>query len=148
VSKYCINHFNEKKRAKNYVLENEQVRKIAGRSSFIRGVCNRCALNLAKMKITVMPLENDCGERQKILMLFLGKVNNVKQVHTKSVEKVNEVKEILKDHYTNQDKVLSAFEEKTDKLINILQRLKTETRQIFESECERAITETDNLRET
>jgi len=117
ISKYCINH--PAKKSKQYVLESDQVKSISGESPFLRGLCNRCSINLIKNGITTIELEIDYGEREKILRTFLTKVHQTKNYVSNTFEEICSTKEIIEDHYIKQGKALELYEEKVDKIISI-----------------------------
>lgn len=135
------------KKSKYYILENEEVKRIAGPCPFLRGVCSKCAIKLAKCQIPTISLEIDFEERQKILNAFLNKVSDTKNVIIKATAGIDHAKSIIDQHYMQQYEVLNEYEAKVDKVMKILDKNKKEMRAILERESGSTLTALNNTHE-
>ena len=137
ISKFCINH--KSKKSKFYVLENDEVKRLAGVCNFLRGVCSKCAVRLAKNMIPTISLESDLEERQKILNIFLKKVYDLKDNVKNSNDFMLQQKDQVNGHYMRQFQVLTDYEEKIDEIVRILDHNKKEMRSLIERELNQSL---------
>lgn len=130
ITLYCINHPNT--RSQYYVHEDEDVVKLVGSESFLRGVCHKCAVKLAYYRFHAVEIQNpDESEVKRYLRDLLDRLSESREFHTRALDFFKERSSKLQLFYDENSDRLTEFENYIEKWMMVLHNHKKQLRDLI-----------------